>query len=90
MAGVNYSFSSSSTHPIEGLITFFEAALWKMSMPHDDVLVLTLEVGLDMMKRILVYPSNAADLLYMPTLLRLGYKPDNLRGPGRVLVGFNG
>ena len=26
----------------------------------------------------------------LPSFLRLRYKPDNLRNPGRVLVGFNG
>ena len=42
------------------------------------------------MKRILVDLGNAADILYLPALLRLGYKPDRLCNPGRVLVGFNG
>ena len=39
------------------------------------------------MKRILVDLGSVVDLLY---LLCLGYKPDNLRNPGRVLVDFNG
>ena len=59
-------------------------------MPHDDALVLTLEVRKQLMKRILVDPVSAVYLLYMLALLRLGYKLDNLRGPGRVLIGFNG
>ena len=42
------------------------------------------------MKRILVDPSSAANLLYLPALLCLGYKPDNLRSLERVLAGFNG
>ena len=42
------------------------------------------------MKCILVNPSNRVDLLYLPTLLRLGYKPENLRSPGKILVEFNG
>ena len=41
------------------------------------------------MKRILVDLGNATDLLYLPTLIRLCYKPNNLSNPGRVLVGFN-
>ena len=59
-------------------------------MPHDDALILTLEVEKHLMKRILGDPSSATNLLYLPALLCLGYKPDNLRGPRRVLVGFNG
>ena len=42
------------------------------------------------MKRILVDLGSATDLLFLLALLRLGYKPDNLRNPRRVLVGFNG
>ena len=90
MAGVNYSFSPSSTHPIKGLITFFKAPLRQMFMPHDDALVPTLEVRKHLMKRILVYLGSAVDLLYLLTMRRLGYKPDNLRGLRRVLVGFRG
>ena len=41
------------------------------------------------MKHILIDPGSAADLLNLPALIRLGYKPDNLRNLGRVLVGFN-
>ena len=42
------------------------------------------------MKRILVDPGSVVNLLYLPALLRLGYKPDNLQNTRRVLVGFNG
>ena len=59
-------------------------------MPHYNALVLTLEVGQHMIKRILVDLGSAIDLLYLPALLRLGYKLDNLRNPGKVLVTFNG
>ena len=59
-------------------------------MPHDEALVLTLEVGKHPMKIILVDPGSATDLLYLPALLCLGYKPDNLHDPRRVLIGFNG
>ena len=55
-----------------------------------DALVLTLEVEQHLVKRISVDPDSVADLLYLPFLLRLGYKLDNLRNPGRVLVSFNG
>ena len=42
------------------------------------------------MKHILVDPRSVVDLLYLPALIQLGYKADNLRNPSRVLVGFNG
>ena len=43
-----------------------------------------------MIKRILVDPDNALDLLYFLAFLLLGYKPNSLCSLGRVLVGFNG
>ena len=90
MVGVNYSFTSSNIRPIDKVITFTESPLRPLSTLHDDALVLTLMVEKHFMKRILVYLGNVADLLYLPALLYLGYKPDNLCNPGRVLVGFNG
>ena len=59
-------------------------------MPHYDMLVLILEVEKHLMKRILVDLCGVTDLLYLPALLRLGYKPDSLRNLRRILVGFNG
>ena len=41
------------------------------------------------MKCMLVDLGSVADLVYLPTLIRLGFKPDSLRNPGRILVGFN-
>ena len=90
VARVNFSFAPSSIRPIERVITFSEYSLIHLSIPHHDALVLTLEVGRHLMKQILVDLGNAADLLYLPALLRLGYKPYNLYNLGRVLVNFNG
>ena len=42
------------------------------------------------MKRMLVDPGSVVDLLYLFALIQLGYMPDSLRNPGRILVGFNG
>ena len=90
VARVSYSFASGSAQPVYGLLTFSESPLMQLARPHDDALVLTLKVGWHLIKRILVNPGSATDLLYLPALIRLGYKPDNLRNPRRVLVGFNG
>ena len=90
MAGVSYSFAPGSALPVDGILTFSESPLKQLVQPHDDALVLTLEVGRHLMKHKLVDPSNAADLLYLPSLIQSGYKPDNLRNPGRVVVNFNG
>ena len=64
---------------------FFRTLLEVVGSSH-----LTLEVSRHLMKRILVNSGSVVNLLYLPTLVRLGYKPDNLRNPGRVMVRFNG
>ena len=81
MAGVNNGFALGSAWPIDELLTFFESSLRQLAHPHDDAHVLTLEVGRHLMKHILVEPGSAINLLYLPTLVRLGYKPDNLCNP---------
>ena len=85
----NYSFGPSSIQPIGGLITFSESPLRQLYMPHYDALVLTLEVGKHLMKRILVDPGSVASVLYLLALLYASYKPNNLNLE-RVLVDFNG
>ena len=90
VVGVNYSFASGSARPVDGLLTFLEFSLLQLAHPHDDALVLTLEVGRHLMRRILIDLGSATDHLNLPALIRLGYKPDNLRNLGRVPIEFNG
>ena len=45
VARIHYSFASSNIRPIDGTITFSKSPLQQLSMPHDDILILTLEVG---------------------------------------------
>ena len=89
MAGVIYIFAPSSIRPIDEVITFTGSLVRKLSMPHEDALVITLEVRKHLMKLILVDPSSATDLLYLLARLCLSDKQDNLRNLGSVLVGFN-
>ena len=90
VAGVTYGFGPSSSRPINGLIALPKSSKLRIAQPHNDALALTLEVGKHLMKQILVDPGSVVDLLYLPALIQLGYKADNLRNPSRVLVGFNG
>ena len=43
-----------------------------------------------MVQRIMVDPRSAADLLYMPTLLQMGYQVTCLHNPCRMLTDFKG
>ena len=87
---ISYSFASRSARLVDGLLTFSKSPFKQLVQPHNDALILTWEVEQHLMKRILVDSSTATDLLYLPSLIRLGYKPVNLRNSGRDLVGFNG
>ena len=62
----------------------------QMAQPHDDALVVTLEVGRHLMKCMLIGLGSVVDLLYLLALVWLGYRLDNLCNLGRILVGFNG
>ena len=77
-------------HPIDSTITFFKCPLRQLSTPHDNELVLTLEVGCYLMRHILVDQGSIADLLYVLALLCLGYQPNNHCNLRRILAGFNG
>ena len=85
-----HSFSPSGVLPIDGTVTFFECPLRQLSTPHDDALVLNLEVGGHLIWKILINNGSITDLLYLPTVIRLGYQPDILQNPSRILIGFNG
>ena len=73
MAIIHYSFAPNSVRPIDGTVTFFECPLRQLSMPHDDALVLTLEIEGHLIKRILIDHGSVADLLYLPAVIWLGY-----------------
>ena len=69
VARIQYNFTASSILTINGVITFSEAALKQVTRPHEDALVLNLEIKSHMVRRILVDLGSAADILYMPALL---------------------
>ena len=49
-----------------------------------------LEIESHMVCKILVDPRSAADFLYLPALLQMGYQLTSLHSPGRILTSFNG
>ena len=86
---IQYSFSTNSLTPIEGFITFSKAILQQVPQPHEDTLVISVEVGSHLVKRILVDPRTVANLLYLPTLTQMGYHVVFFHSPDRILTGFN-
>ena len=69
MEGVTYSFAPRSAQPIDGFLTFSKSSLRELAQPHDDAIVLTLEVRWHLMKLIMVDLGSATDLLYLPALI---------------------
>ena len=59
-------------------------------MPHHDALVLTLCINDFDVHRVLVDPSNAADLLQFPTFRQMSISLDRLSLISRILSDFNG
>ena len=59
-------------------------------MPHYDALVLTLCINDFDVHRVLVDPSNVADLLQLPTVNQMKLSSLMLNSVGRILFGFNG
>ena len=59
-------------------------------MPHFDALVLTLCINGFDVRRVLVDPGSAADLLQLPAFTQMKLSSDVLNSTGRILSGFNG
>ena len=54
------------------------------------LLVLALEIGGHLVCIIMVDSRSAIDLLYLPTMIKMGYQTLNLHNTGRVLMSFKG
>ncbi|GAV77132.1 hypothetical protein CFOL_v3_20604, partial [Cephalotus follicularis] len=72
------------------VISFFEADYEGVRLPHDDLVVVTLQVMLFTMKRILIDSGNSADILYKHTFDQLRILTDQLIPIKTPLMGFAG
>ena len=92
-AKVNADHTESSqgeVEPIDGPISFPLVNPNRVIVSHYNALVLTLCInGFDVHK-VLVDPSNAADLLQLPSFTRMKLSSNMLNSAGRILSGFNG
>ena len=92
-AKVNADHTESSqgeVEPIDGPISFPLVNPNRVIVPHYNALVLTLCInGFDVHK-VLVDPSNVADLLQLPSFTRMKLSSNMLNSAGRILSGFNG
>ncbi|GAV72185.1 hypothetical protein CFOL_v3_15674, partial [Cephalotus follicularis] len=74
----------------EEAISFSEADYEGVQLPHDDPVVVTLQVALFTMKRILIDSGSSADILYKHAFDQLRIPADQLKPVKTPLVGFAG
>ncbi|GAV60457.1 hypothetical protein CFOL_v3_03987, partial [Cephalotus follicularis] len=70
------------------VISFSEADYEGVSLPHDDPVVVTLQVALFTMKRILIDSGSSVDILYKHVFDQLRIPADQLRPVKTPLMGF--
>ena len=76
-------------HPIDDTITFPPIDVNRVLQPHEEVSILTLEVGGFDVRRILVDLGSSSNLLQMSDYRQMGYSPSALEYPERLLFKFN-
>ncbi|XP_023634363.1 uncharacterized protein LOC111829493 [Capsella rubella] len=69
-------------------ITFSENETEDLDSPHDDALVITLDVANHEVCRILVDTGSSVDLIFLDTLVRMGIDKSHITGPPAPLVSF--
>ncbi|GAV63797.1 hypothetical protein CFOL_v3_07315, partial [Cephalotus follicularis] len=74
----------------EKVISFSEVEYEGVRLPHDDPVVVTLQVVLFTMKRILIDSGSSADILYKHAFDQLRILADQLKPVKTPLVGFAG
>ena len=87
---INTRESNTALQPIDGLISFPPIDPTWIITPHYDALVLSLCINNFDVHRVLVDPSNAAELLHFPALTQMKVPFSHLNSAGRVLSKFNG
>ena len=72
------------------IIEFSEDDAWRLHYPHDDALVVSLQIGDYNMHRVLVNNSSSADILYYPAFQQMRIDGEQLTPTNAPLVEFRG
>ncbi|CAL5434670.1 unnamed protein product [Camellia sinensis] len=70
-------------------ISFTDADLEGVDLPHTDPLVIALQVGDQLVDRILVDPGSALNVMYKNMFEMLGLKPEDLGQTNTMMYGFD-
>ncbi|KAG7552794.1 Retrotransposon gag domain [Arabidopsis thaliana x Arabidopsis arenosa] len=69
-------------------VTFSESETSQLDKPHDDALVITLDIAHCEVSRVLVDTGSSVDLIFLDTLTRMGISKQSIKGPPSPLVSF--
>ena len=72
------------------VIRFIEEDAWHLHHPHDDALIVSIQVGDYNTYRVLVYNGNFADILYYLAFQQIRIEREQLIPMNAPLVGFGG
>lgn len=84
---VKVSTSDEPEFP-KAIITIKEEETHHLAKPHDDALVITLDVANFEVSSIFIYTESSVDLIFLSTLKRMGIIRANVVGPRALLVAF--
>ena len=71
-------------------MSFTEDDLEMVQYPHNDALVISLQIGECQVKRILIDQGSSCDIMYVRCYKELGLHPDDIEQCNGPMVGFNG
>ncbi|GAA0159711.1 hypothetical protein LIER_16425 [Lithospermum erythrorhizon] len=83
-------YSSSSTPKSVQAISFSDAELQGLELPHDDLVVIAPIIANYTVERMLVDTGSSADILYLSTYDKLGLSRNRLQPMHILLIGFTG
>ncbi|KAG7547960.1 Retrotransposon gag domain [Arabidopsis suecica] len=69
-------------------VTFSESETSQLDKPHDDALVITLDIAHCEVSPVLIDTGSSVDLIFLDTLTRMGISKQNIKGPPSPLVSF--
>ncbi|KAG7600736.1 Ribonuclease H-like superfamily [Arabidopsis suecica] len=70
-------------------ITFSESETDQLDKPHDDALVITLDIAHCEVSRVLIDTGSSVDLIFLDTLTRMGISKHDVKRPPSPLVSFS-
>ena len=68
---------------------FFRRGHPRTGSPHEDTLILSLDLGNFSINRMMIDASSVVDLMHQSVLIQMGYQTVALHSPSRILTRFN-